>query len=134
MKTTHVVASELFLVSLLAGCANLPPDQACRAGLEYEYWVLDHNSRTLRGYRSPYFAFLLSAAEDTEINGDYESCLSILKMARNQSYEPGGNNRTRTTDSWHGLTYSYIQNHSNGGVVNDAEHHAAGHTHHHGHN
>jgi len=107
MNTTHIVASELFLVSLLAGCANLPPDQACRAGLEYEHEVLDTNGRTLRDYRSPYFAYLLSAAEDTEINGSYESCLSILKMARNQSYEPGGNKRTWPTVSWYERTISY---------------------------
>ena len=128
MKTTHVVASELFLVLLLAGCANLPPDQACRAGLENEYEVLDANGRTLRYHRSPYFAFLLSAAEDTEINGDYQSCLSILKMARNHSHESSGNNWTRTTYSWRG------QNQSSRGSGIDAAHHARGHTHHHGHN
>ena len=131
MKTTHVVASELFLVLLLAGCANLPMDQACRAGLEKEYEVWDANGRSLRHHRSPDFVLLLSEAEINELAGDYESCLSNLKMARSHSHGPIGhsvfNGSTQNTYSWGG------QNQSNRGSANDAAHHAAGHTHHHGH-
>ena len=127
MKTTHVVASELFLVLLLAGCANLPPDQACRAGLESEFKMFFDDYEKMQDHRSPDWFFLIAEAEDNELAGDYQSCLSILKMARNRSHGPSVANSTRTTYSWSG------QNHSNGGRVNDAAHHAAGHTHHHGH-
>ena len=131
MKTTHVVASELFLVLLLAGCANLPPDQACRAGIEKESKVWDDNGNELWLHRSPHFVSLLSEAEINELAGDYESCLSNLKMARSHSHGPIGhsvfNRSTQNTYSWGG------QNQSNRGSANDAAHHAAGHTHHHGH-
>ncbi len=82
MKTTHLVASELFLVFLLAGCANLPTDQACRAGIEKEVKVFDANGHVMRYHRSWDFPFLLSAAEVDEWGGDYQSCLNNLKMAR----------------------------------------------------
>ena len=128
MKTTHLVASELFLVFLLAGCANLPMDQACRAGLESELQVFDANGRAMQYHRSPDFVFLLSEAEINELAGDYQSCLSNLKMARNHSHAHSGNYYpTQNTYSWGG------QNQSNRGSANDAAHHAAGHTHHHGH-
>ncbi len=128
MKTTHLVASELFLVFLLVGCANLPMDQACRAGLESELQVFDANGRAMQYHRSPDFVFLLSEAEINELAGDYQSCLSNLKMARNHSHGPSGNYYgTQNTYSWGG------QNQSNRGSANDAAHHAAGHTQHHGH-
>ncbi len=128
MKTTHLVASELFLVFLLAGCANLPMDQACRAGIEKESKVWDANGRELWLHRSPNFISLLSEAEINELAGDYQSCLSNLKMARNHSHAHSGNYYpTQNTYSWGG------QNQSNRGSANDAAHHAAGHTHHHGH-
>ena len=131
MKITHVVASELFLVLLLAGCANLPMDQACRAGLESEFKVLDANGRALQ-HRSPDFVVLLFEADDKEMAGDYDGCLHNLRMARNHSHGRISytvfNHDTRNTYSQGG------QNQGNGGVVNDAAHHAAGHAHHHGHN
>ena len=131
MKTAHLVASELFLVLLLAGCANLPMDQACRAGIETESKVWDANGRELWLHRSPHFIFFLSEAEINELDGHYESCLSNLKMARSHSHGPIGhsvfNRSTQNTYSWGG------QNQSNRGSANDAAHHAAGHTHHHGH-
>jgi hypothetical protein len=127
MKTTHVVASELFLVLLLAGCANLPMDQACRAGLESEFKVLDANGHAMQYHRSANFVVLLFEADDKELAGDYEGCLHNLEMARvHHRHEP--TYRTPITYSWDG------QNQSIRGSANDGAHHAAGHTHHHGHN
>ncbi len=131
MKTTHLVASELFLVVLLAGCANLPVGEACRAGLESELKVFDANGRAMRYHRSPDFVFLLSEAEINELAGDYQSCLSNLKMARNHSH-----GTTSYSDSYYPTRNTYSlggQNQSNRGSGIDAAHHAAGHTHHHGH-
>ena len=133
MKTTHLLASELFLVLLLTGCANLPMDQACRAGIEKGIRVLESNGHQLQYHRTWDFTVLLSAAEDDEMVGDYQSCLHNLSMARINHHSfrivgPSGNyNGMLNTYSWGG------QNQSNGGGVNDAAHHAAGHTHHHGH-
>ncbi len=124
IKSTHLVASELFLVLLLAGCANLPMDKACRAGLESEFNVLDANGHAMQYHRSPDFVFLLSEAEDNELVGDYQSCLNNLKMARNHRHDYYA---TQNTYSQAG------QNQINRGSANDAAHHAAGHTHHHGH-
>ena len=131
MKTTHVVASELFLVFLLAGCANLPMDQDCHTGLENEFKVWDTNGRALRYHRSSDFSFHLSAAADDALVGDYQSCLNNLRLARVHRHGPAVSSdhyyRTRNTNSWSG------QNQSNSGASIDAAHHAAGHTHHHGH-
>ncbi len=131
MKTTHLVASELFSVLLLAGCANLPMDQDCRAGLENEFEVLDANGGQMRYHRSPDFLSHLSAAMDDELVGDYESCLNNIHMARVHRHEPtrssGNYYPTQNTHSWGG------QNQSNSRQSIDAAHHAAGHTHHHGH-
>ena len=121
MKTTHLMASELFLVLWLAGCANLPMDQACRAGLESEFKVLDAHDNQMRYHRSPDFVFLLYEAEDNELAGDYQSCLNNLKMARNHRHAKQ-------------IPYSQVGlNQSNSSESIDAAHHAAGHTHHHGH-
>ncbi len=132
MQTTHLVASELFFVLVLAGCANLPMDQACRAGLESEFKLLDADDDQIRYHRSPDFVSLLYEAEDDELAGDYQSCLSNLKMARNHRHEYIAHNRYFSLTQ---NTYSRAgQNQSNRGSANDAAHHAAGHTHHHGHN
>ncbi len=132
MKTTHLVTSELFLVLLLAGCANLPMDQACRAGLEKEVKVLDANSHAMQYHRSPDFVFLLSEAESDELVGDYQSCLNNLKIARADRHQ-----HTRSSGNYYPTQNTYSsagQNQSNRGSANDAAHHARGHTHHHGHN
>ena len=132
MKTANLVASELFLVLLLAGCANLPVDEACRAGLEKDSKVLSSNGHQMQYHRSPDFPLLLSAAERSELAGDYQSCLSILRLARvdrhTYSLSSGPYYGTQNTYSWGGQNQSYS------GPANDAAHHAAGHTHHHGHN
>ena len=145
MKTTHIVALELFLVLLLAGCANLPVDQACRAAIEKESKVLAAMGHTLRYHRTPSFPFLLSAAEDREQIGDYQSCLNVLQMAHvghNPWYIGSSGNYFPTQSTYRG---SNVQNQSyqnynvgGGGSIPgqsgiDAAHHAAGHTHHHGH-
>jgi hypothetical protein len=131
MKNTHLVASELLLVLLIAGCANHPVDEACRAGLEKDSKVLSNNGHQMQFHRSPYLPLLLSAAERHELAGDYQSCLSILNMARinRHMYHTSGNYYpTQNTSSWDG------QYQSDMGSGIDAAHHAAGHTHHHGHN
>ena len=134
MKTTRLMASELFLVLLLAGCANLPMDQACRAGLEEESKVLAANGHRLRYHRTPNFPYLLSAAEGSEQIGDYESCLKILRTAHIgrpvHNRRSGSHFPTQNTYSGAGQNQSY-QSHGGGSI--DAAHHAAGHTHHHGH-
>ena len=89
MNATHLVASELMLVLLLAGCAGLPTDQACRAGLEKELEVFSTNGHTRQYHRSPDFVVLLAEAEVNEQNGDYQSCLDNLSMARRYGYGPG---------------------------------------------
>ncbi len=127
MKTTHLVASELFFVLLFAGCANTPMDQACRAGIERDINVLSANGHQLQYHRTPDFAFLLSEAEGDELVGDYQSCLHNLSMARvnRHSMRITGHSSIdyRTQDTYQSNTDSAI----------DADHHAAGHTHHHGH-
>ena len=135
MKTTHLVASALFLGLLLTGCAHLPMDQ-CRAGIEKESKVLDVNGHAMQYHRSPDFAFLLSAAEDDELIGDYQGCLNNLQVAHVNQHE---RNRTRRnsgpmqdSNSW-GRQNQGNQGQSNRGSANDAAHHSAGHTHHHGH-
>ncbi|MCH7821899.1 MAG: hypothetical protein IIA07_07780 [Proteobacteria bacterium] len=131
MKTTHVVALELFLVLLLAGCASLPMDQACRAGIDKESKVLAANGHRMRLHRSPDFEFLLSAAEDSELVGDYEDCLTLLQMARVDRHPwtqiDYYGHSAQNTNSQPG----YRQPIS--GQSKDVAHHAAGHTHHHGH-
>ncbi len=132
MKTTHLVASELFLVLFLAGCANLPIDQACRAGLESELKVLETHGNSMRYHRSPDFVYLLGEAESNEVAGDYQGCLSYLKMARTHRHE-----RTRSDGRNYGTPNIYslpMENPSGEPAINDAAHYAAGHTHHHGHN
>ena len=132
IKTTHLVASELFLVLWLAGCANLPMDQDCRARLESEFKVLDADGHTKQYHRSPDFEYLLSAAVDDELVGDYQGCLNNLKMVRVVHQRPRTEtrrdfDRLQDFSSWGG------QDRSNQGSANDAVHHAAGHTHHHDH-
>ena len=136
MTTTHVVAAELFLGLLLAGCAHLPMDEACRAGIESETKVLDADGNAMYYHRPVDFPYFLSAAEDDELAGDYEGCLNNLKMARVQLHE-----RMRTAHridsmqgngSW-GTHNQGDRGQNNRGSANDAAHHAAGHTHHHGH-
>jgi hypothetical protein len=82
MNATHLMASEVILVSLLAGCANVPPDQACRDGLEEEFEVFHANGNRMHYHRSANFAVYLFEAEIDELVGDYESCLDHLAMAR----------------------------------------------------
>ena len=91
MKPAHLAASELFLVLLLAGCANLPMDQACRAGIESEVKLLIADDNQVRYHRSPDFVFLLSEAEDNELAGNYRSCLNNLKMAKSHSHDNAQN-------------------------------------------
>jgi hypothetical protein len=128
MKTTHLVASELFFVLLLAGCANTPMDQACRAGIERDINVLSANGHQLQYHRTLDFAFLLSEAEGDELVGDYQSCLHNLSMARVNHHSM----RITASSRIDYPTQDTYQN--NTGSANDAAHHAAGHTHHHGHN
>ena len=133
MKTTHLASSGIFLVLALAGCANLPMDQDCRARLESEFKVLDADGHTMQYHRSPDFEYLLSAAEDDELVGDYQGCLNNLKMVRvvhqrKRTETRRDFDRMQDSSSWG------RQDRSNRGSANDAAHHAAGHTHHHGHN
>ncbi len=136
MKTTRLVALELILVLLLAGCANLRIDQACRAAIEKETKVLAANGHAMRYHRTSSFPVLLSAAENREQVGDYQSCLNILQMAHvsRPLYVGSSGNAFRTRNTYSG---SSGQNQSyqsyGGGGSTDAAHHAAGHTHHHGH-
>ncbi len=131
MKTTHLVASELLLVLLLAGCANLPADEACRAGLEKDSKVLSASGHQMQYHRRPDFPLLLSVAERAELAGDYQSCLSILRLARIDRHK-----YHRSSGNYYGTqnTYSWGGQNRVMGSANDAAHHAAGHTHHHGHN
>ena len=137
MKTTRLVALELFLVLLLAGCANLRVDQACRAAIEKETKVLAANGHTMRHHRTSGFPLLLSAAENREQVGDYQSCLNILQMAHigRPMYRGSSGNYVRIqrtySQSIPGQSGGY-QSYGGGGSI-DAAHHAAGHTHHHGH-
>jgi len=108
MKSARVVASERFLVLLLAGCANLPPDEACRAGLEKEYEVFDAYGHTRLYHRSPDFAVLLTEAKINEQDGDYQGCLDNLGMVSQNSYGHGPGNfsthkEKRRIDSRNGL-------------------------------
>ena len=121
MKTILVVASGLFLIMLLAACANVPIDVACRAGLDSEFSLLGADDRP--AHRSPNFDSLLFEAQDNELAGDYQSCLNNLKMAHVHSHQ-----RTPKINLWGEQFPIYSER------PNDAAHHAAGHTHHHGHN
>ena len=131
MKTTHLVASELLSVLVLAGCASLPPDQACRAGIEQETEVLNENGFQMQHHRSLDFPFFLSLAEGDELVGDYQSCVDNLKMARNHVHEYSGSGGSyyRSPNNYSGSRQSM----GSSRMTNDAAHHAAGHTHHHGH-
>lgn len=136
MKTTRLVALELFLVLLVAGCVNLRADQACRAAIEKETKVLTANGHTVRYHRTSSFPVLLSAAENREQVGDYQSCLNILRMAHigRPLYVGSSGNyfRTQSTNRGSAGQNQSYQNYGGGGST-DAAHHAAGHTHHHGH-
>ena len=132
MKTTHLALSGIFLVLALAGCANLPTDQDCRARLESNFKVFDAQGHAMRYHRSPDFVSLLFEAKDYELAGDYQSCLNNLKMAVVSHQHKGATtrrdmDRMQDSSSWNGQGRSYQ------GSANDAAHHAAGHTHHHGH-
>ena len=135
MKTTRLVALELFLVLLLAGCANLRVDQACRAAIEKETKVLAANGHTMRHHRTSSFPLLLSAAESREEVGDYQSCLNVLQMAHigRPMYRGSSGNYYRTQSTYSGSSGQNQSYQSYGGGGSDAAHHAAGHTHHHGH-
>ena len=78
MNAPHLVTLELILLSLLAGCSNLPADQACRAGLEKELEVFDANGYLMWNHRSPNFVAFLVEAELDELAGDYQSCVDNL--------------------------------------------------------
>ena len=109
-------------------------DQACRASIEKETKVLAANGHRMRYHRTANFSLLLSAAEGNEQIGDYEGCLINLKMAHIGRRTHAGPSRnsypTQNTYSGAGQNQSY-QNYGGGSI--DAAHHAAGHTHHHGH-
>jgi len=107
-------------------------DQACRAGIEKESKVLAANGHRMRYHRTANFPFLLSAAEGNEQIGDYESCLTNLKMAHigRRTYTGPSRNSYPQQHTYSGAGQSYGR--SSGGS-SDAAHHAAGHTHHHGH-
>ncbi len=135
MKTTHLVASALFLGLLLTGCAHLPMDQ-CRAGIEKESKVLDANGHAMEYHRSADFPNLLSAAEEEELAGDYQGCLNYLMMAQVDQHDrirtKRRNGSKEDSSSWS----RHDQNdhgQQNRGSSNDAAHHDAGHSHHHGH-
>ena len=137
MKISHLVASEVFLLLLLTGCANLPMDEACRVGIEKEFETLFTDDYRLR-LDSPSSSFVsLSAAVGSEQVGDYKGCLKNLNTARrhrrvngyyalNTHYSP--RNSTQNSYPQAGRTRS-----GGGSASYDAAHHAAGHTHHHGH-
>lgn len=137
MKTTHLVASGLFLVLSMAGCANLPMDQACRANIEKETKVLAANGHRMRYHRSANFPALLSAAQDSEQIGDYPGCLNILQMAhvgRSVHNSASGDYAPSQRQAYSGSSnQGHSRSYSGGGGSIDAAHHAAGHTHHHGH-
>lgn len=129
----NLVASVLLLLVLLAGCANLPMDQACRAGIEKESEVLYTDDHRISQSRSTGFSLLLSAAAGNELVGDYQSCLKNLNMARSLSHGDSGlsHNYVPPQD-----TYPPPIRHKKGpakGPAYDAAHHALGHLHHHGH-
>ena len=135
MKTAHVVASELLLGLLLAGCAH-PIDQACRAGIGKESKVLDANGHAMQYHRSADFPYLLSAAEEEELAGDYQGCLNYLMMARVAQHDRIRTKRRNGPEPDSSSWRSHGQNdrgQQNRGSANDAAHHDAGHTHHHGH-
>jgi hypothetical protein len=90
MNATHLMASEVILVSLLAGCANVPVDQACRDGLQEEFEVFHANGNRMHYHRSANFAVFLFEAEIDEMAGDYQSCVDHLEMARYHGH-PGNN-------------------------------------------
>lgn len=121
MKTIHLVASKLFLVFLLAGCANLPMDQDCLVGLENEFEVLDANGSQMRYHRSPDFLSHLSAAVDDERVGDYQSCLNNLHLARVHRHGPNA-----TRDAYSGFGSEQL---SNWDYSRDADRDAGSHTH-----
>ena len=102
MKTTQLVALELILLLLLAGCANLRVDQACRAGIEKETRVLAANGHTMRYHRGPNFPLLLSVAQDSEQIGDYHNCLGFLRMAHNgrPSFIGSSGNYFHSQNTW----------------------------------
>jgi len=130
MKTTYLAASGLFLVLWLAGCASLPMDQNCRTSLDSEFEVLNDGGRVMRDHRSANFSWYLIAAADDEMIGDYEGCLNNLQMARAHNHGYAGYNNGSQASygrDWHG------QQQMGAGQSQDAAHHAAGHTHHHGH-
>ena len=135
MKTTHSMASGLFLVLSMAGCANLPMDQACRANIEKETKVLAANGHRMQYHRSANFPQLLSAAQDSEQIGDYPGCLNILQMAHiGRHNRTSGNYARSQRQAYSGSSnQGYSRSYSGGGGSIDAAHHAAGHTHHHGH-
>ena len=136
MKTTHLVASELCLVLLMAGCAATPMDQACRVNLEKETKVLAANGHRLKYHRAPNFTLYLSAAEDSELNGNYGTCLRILEIAQVNRHTYYASRFSSGFGTGQNQSYSggnYRNSGNNGGGSVDAAHHAAGHTHHHGH-
>lgn len=91
MNATHLVTLESILLSLLAGCSNLPADQACRAGLEKELEVFDANGYLMWNHRSPNFVAFLVEAELDELAGDYQSCVDNLALAHEHGHGHGYN-------------------------------------------
>ena len=122
MKSTHLVTLELLLVFLLAGCANLPVDQDCRAGLENEFEVLDANGGQMRYHRSPDFLSHLSAAVDDEQVGDYQSCVNNIHLARVHRHQPYS-----TQNAFTGFSSEQL---SNWDYSRDADRDVADHTRH----
>ncbi len=128
-----LVATEVLLVMLLAGCATQPVNEACRAGIEKQSEVLYANVDRIRHDSPTGFSLLLSAAEGSELVGDYHGCVKNLAIARSLSNVDIGlyRNDTHPQDTYPPPFRD--KKSSSKGPEYDAAHHAAGHTHHHGH-
>ncbi|MFB3103819.1 MAG: hypothetical protein ACE1ZA_02730, partial [Pseudomonadales bacterium] len=94
--------------------------------------VLAANGHRMRYHRTANFPFLLSAAEGNEQIGNYESCLKNLEMAH-IGHRTNNRNSYPTQNAYSGAGQNQSYGRSYGGGSTDAAHHAAGHTHHHGH-
>ena len=132
MKTTLLLVSKLLIVMSLAGCASVPLEQACRAGIEKESEGLYGDDQRM-DHHPPSFSLLLSVAEGNELVGDYRSCLENLKTASRHRHNYYTQNTNYPTLNSTQNSYPRPRYERNRGASYDQAHHAAGHAHHHGH-
>ena len=89
---------------VLAGCANVPNDQACLAGIEEA-----HDSAISLDYR--YLPLYVRSAQSRARVGDYQGCVRYLQLARTESELSGRTDSAGSRENYQEVLESRIPEH-----------------------